>query len=89
MALTIYKKIRSEFLHPALVNHEESHQRQRTDAVVPLLYMLQGSQEVLALGTLIADETGAPVTYATEPNTTWFDRLMVRWIGILPVEWMM
>lgn len=35
------------------------------------------------------DKTGAPVTYSTEPNTTWFDRLMVRWIGALPVEWMM
>jgi uncharacterized protein len=36
---------------------------ERTDAVVPLLHMLQGSQEVLALGTLIADETGAPVLH--------------------------
>ncbi|MDO9531671.1 MAG: DNA-binding protein [Deltaproteobacteria bacterium] len=36
---------------------------ERTDAVVPLLHMLQGSQEVLALGTLIADEEGAPVLH--------------------------
>jgi uncharacterized protein len=36
---------------------------ERTDAVVPLIHMLQGSQEVLALGTLIADEAGAPVLH--------------------------
>ena len=36
---------------------------ERTDAVVPLLHMLQGSQEVLALGTLIIDEAGAPVLH--------------------------
>jgi uncharacterized protein len=36
---------------------------ERTDAVVPLLHMLQGSQEVLALGTLIADEGGNPVLH--------------------------
>jgi uncharacterized protein len=36
---------------------------ERTDAVVPLLHMLQGSQEVLALGTLVPDETGAPVLH--------------------------
>jgi predicted DNA-binding protein with PD1-like motif len=36
---------------------------ERTDAVVPLLHMLQGSQEVLALGTLIVDEEGAPVLH--------------------------
>jgi predicted DNA-binding protein with PD1-like motif len=36
---------------------------ERTDAVVPLLHMLQGSQEVLALGTLIVDEGGAPVLH--------------------------
>ena len=31
---------------------------ERPDAVVPLLHMLQGSQEVLALGTLVPDEAG-------------------------------
>ena len=36
---------------------------ERTDAVVPLLHMLQGSQEVLALGTLVPDEAGAPVLH--------------------------
>jgi predicted DNA-binding protein with PD1-like motif len=35
----------------------------RTDEVVPLLHMLQGSQEVLAVGTLIPDEAGAPVLH--------------------------
>ena len=34
-------------------------------------------------------EGGAPIVHATEPNTTWFDRFIVRVIGILPVEWMM
>ena len=36
---------------------------ERPDAVVPLLYMLQGSQEVLALGTLVPDEGGNPVLH--------------------------
>jgi predicted DNA-binding protein with PD1-like motif len=35
----------------------------RVDAVVPLIHMLQGSQEVLAVGTLIPDENGAPVLH--------------------------
>ena len=35
----------------------------RHDAVVPLVHMLSGSQEVLALGTLIVDEAGAPVLH--------------------------
>jgi predicted DNA-binding protein with PD1-like motif len=35
----------------------------RHDAVVPLVHMLSGSQEVLALGTLIIDEAGAPVLH--------------------------
>ncbi|MFZ5449264.1 MAG: PPC domain-containing DNA-binding protein [Thermodesulfobacteriota bacterium] len=35
----------------------------RTDAVVPLIHTLTGSQEVLAVGTLIPDETGAPVLH--------------------------
>ena len=35
----------------------------RTDAVVPLIHMLEGSQEVLAVGTLIPDEAGAPVLH--------------------------
>ncbi|MFA4903390.1 MAG: PPC domain-containing DNA-binding protein [Desulfobaccales bacterium] len=35
----------------------------RTDAVVPLIHMLQGSQEVLAVGTLIPDEAGLPVLH--------------------------
>ncbi len=35
----------------------------RVDAVVPLIHMLQGSQEVLAVGTLIPDEKGAPVLH--------------------------
>ena len=33
------------------------------DAVVPLIHMLQGSQEVLAVGTLIPDEAGQPVLH--------------------------
>ncbi len=36
---------------------------ERTDAVVPLIHMLQGSQEVLAVGTLISDEAGNPVLH--------------------------
>jgi predicted DNA-binding protein with PD1-like motif len=36
---------------------------EQTEAVVPLIHMLQGSQEVLALGTLIPDEAGAPVLH--------------------------
>ena len=35
------------------------------------------------------DQNGAQVVHATEPNTTWFDRLMVRLIGVLPLDWMM
>jgi predicted DNA-binding protein with PD1-like motif len=35
----------------------------RADAIVPLIHVLQGSQEVLALGTLIPDEAGAPVLH--------------------------
>ncbi len=35
----------------------------RLDAVVPLIHMLQGSQEVLAVGTLIPDEEGLPVLH--------------------------
>ncbi|MES2815070.1 MAG: phospholipase D-like domain-containing protein, partial [Pseudomonadota bacterium] len=35
------------------------------------------------------DENGAQVVHGTEPNTTWFDRLMVRLIGALPLDWMM
>lgn len=35
------------------------------------------------------DESGAQLIHASEPNTTWFDRIMVRVIGILPIEWMM
>ncbi len=35
----------------------------RTDAVVPLIHELAGSQEVLAVGTLIPDEKGAPVLH--------------------------
>jgi putative cardiolipin synthase len=34
-------------------------------------------------------EGGTLIVHATEPNTTWFDRFIVRVIGILPVEWMM
>jgi predicted DNA-binding protein with PD1-like motif len=33
------------------------------DAVVPLVHVLSGSQEVLALGTLIPDDAGAPVLH--------------------------
>jgi uncharacterized protein len=33
------------------------------DTVVPLIHMLSGSQEVLAVGTLILDENGAPVLH--------------------------
>ena len=36
---------------------------QRLDAVVPLVHMLTGSQEVLALGTLIPDEAGTPMLH--------------------------
>jgi predicted DNA-binding protein with PD1-like motif len=35
----------------------------RTDAVVPLIHELIGSQEVLAVGTLVPDEQGAPVLH--------------------------
>jgi uncharacterized protein len=35
----------------------------RADAVVPIIHMLQGSQEVLAVGTLIPDEHGVPVLH--------------------------
>jgi putative cardiolipin synthase len=35
------------------------------------------------------DESGAQNVQTTEPNTTWFDRALVRIIGVLPVEWMM
>jgi predicted DNA-binding protein with PD1-like motif len=35
----------------------------RTDAVVPLVHLLSGSQEVLALGTLVPDEAGKPVLH--------------------------
>jgi len=35
----------------------------RNDAVVPLIHTLTGSQEVLAVGTLIPDENGAPVLH--------------------------
>ncbi len=35
----------------------------RVDAVVPLIHMLRGSQEVLAVGTLFPDEKGAPVLH--------------------------
>lgn len=34
-------------------------------------------------------EDGATVVQEVEPNTSWFDRLKVRVIGALPVEWMM
>ena len=33
----------------------------RPDAIVPLVHMLSGSQEVLAVGTLVPDETGSPL----------------------------
>ena len=33
------------------------------DAIVPLVHLLTGSQEVLALGTLIPDEAGDPVLH--------------------------
>jgi cardiolipin synthase C len=32
---------------------------------------------------------GAELVLTTEPNTTWLSRLVVRIIGVLPVEWMM
>ena len=35
----------------------------RPDAVVPLIHRLAGSQEVLAVGTLVPDEAGAPVLH--------------------------
>jgi putative cardiolipin synthase len=35
------------------------------------------------------DESGAQIVHSIEPNTTWLDRFMVRFIGVLPVEWMM
>jgi putative cardiolipin synthase len=34
-------------------------------------------------------DAGAQIVHRTEPNTTWFERFIVRVIGILPVEWMM
>jgi uncharacterized protein len=36
---------------------------ERPEAVVPLLHELIGPQEVLAVGTLVPDETGAPVLH--------------------------
>jgi uncharacterized protein len=36
---------------------------QRSDAVVPLVHQLTGSQEVLAVGTLIPDEAGTPMLH--------------------------
>jgi uncharacterized protein len=36
---------------------------QRPDAVVPLIHLLKGSQEVLAVGTLIPDEAGRPLLH--------------------------
>ncbi|MGA9754479.1 MAG: PPC domain-containing DNA-binding protein [Desulfobaccales bacterium] len=36
---------------------------QRLDAVVPLIHQLTGSQEVLAVGTLIPDEAGTPMLH--------------------------
>lgn len=36
---------------------------ERTDAVVPIIHELIGSQEVLAVGTLIPDENGVPVLH--------------------------
>jgi predicted DNA-binding protein with PD1-like motif len=35
----------------------------RLDAIVPLIHQLSGSQEVLALGTLVPDASGAPVLH--------------------------
>jgi predicted DNA-binding protein with PD1-like motif len=35
----------------------------RLDAIVPLIHKLSGSQEVLALGTLIPDAAGTPVLH--------------------------
>jgi predicted DNA-binding protein with PD1-like motif len=35
----------------------------RLDAVVPLVHQLTGSQEVLAVGTLIPDEAGTPMLH--------------------------
>lgn len=35
----------------------------RPDAIIPLIYELAGAQEVLAVGTLIPDENGAPVLH--------------------------
>lgn len=42
-----------------------------------------------ALEWVTQDESGATMVLVTEPNTTWFDRLLVKVIGILPLEWMM
>ena len=42
-----------------------------------------------ALEWVTKDEKGAQVVHATEPNTTWLYRFMVKVIGVLPVEWMM
>jgi uncharacterized protein len=36
---------------------------QRADAVVPLIYSMQGAREVLALGTIVPDESGAPALH--------------------------
>jgi predicted DNA-binding protein with PD1-like motif len=35
----------------------------RSDAIVPLIHLLRGAQEVLALGTLFANEAGEPVLH--------------------------
>ena len=42
-----------------------------------------------ALEWTTAGDAGAQIVHRTEPNTTWFERFIVRVIGILPVEWMM
>jgi cardiolipin synthase C len=44
-------------------------------------------QRTLEWVTIAPDGTEANLT--TEPNTTWFSRLLVKVIGVLPVEWMM
>jgi putative cardiolipin synthase len=44
-------------------------------------------QRTLEWVTIAPDGTEANLT--TEPNTTWFSRLLVKAIGVLPVEWMM
>jgi len=53
----------------------------------PLIQTLMAGAD--AVEWVKQDEGAAQIVYATEPNTTWLDRFVVRVIGVLPVKWMM